>query len=302
MLQPFRLHDPATVADASNLLADLGEEARAYAGGTELLLAMKQGLLHYRHLVNIKPLGLSGIRFDEETRRLRIGATTTHRAVEHSAVVAARAPMLASMERHLANVRVRAVGTVGGNLCFAEPHSDVATVLLLHEATATLGSARGRRVVGIAELLRDAYTTCLHPDELLLDIEVPELPPNAGAAYQKAAFLERPSVGVGVALLPAADGSTVAEARVAVGCLGPVPVRVGEAERALAGAPLRGRAFERALDAALDAVGRACEPVDDLYGSAGYKRQLGVALMRRAAVAARDHAAPARGGGISATD
>ena len=112
MLQPFQLHEPTTVPEASGLLARLGDEGRIYAGGTELLLAMKQGLLRYRHLVNIKRLGLETVAFDEEAGRLRLGATATHRAVERSAVVGRHYPMLASMERHLANVRVRAVGTV----------------------------------------------------------------------------------------------------------------------------------------------------------------------------------------------
>jgi carbon-monoxide dehydrogenase medium subunit len=293
VLQPFQLHEPHTVSDASRLLAELGEDARAYAGGTELLLAMKQGLLRYGHLVNIKPLGLAGIRFDDKRRRLQIGATTTHRAVEHSDIVATHAPMLATMERRLANVRVRAVGTIGGNLCFAEPHSDLATVLLLHNATATAGSVRGERALSVTELLRDAYTTCLAPDELLLEIEVPELPPGAGASYEKVAFLERPSVGVGTVIRAASDGSAIAEARVAVGCVGPLPLRASEAERVLTGAPLRGRAFDQALDAAIEAVGRVCDPVDDLYGSAQYKRHLAAVLMRRTVIAARDHLAPA---------
>jgi carbon-monoxide dehydrogenase medium subunit len=290
VLQPFRLHEPATVSEASSLLAALGDDARAYAGGTELLLAMKQGLLRYGHLVNIKPLALNGIAFDDAACRLHIGATTTHRAVERSDVVAARAPLLASMERQLANVRVRAVGTVGGNLCFAEPHSDLATVLLLHDATVTLGGVRGRRVVGLAEFLVDAYTTCLAADELLLEIEVPALPAGTGAAYQKAAFFERPSVGVGAAIVPTPERAAVAEARLAVGCVNPTPGRAADAERALAGVPLRGTAFDAAVRDAVEAVRRACDPADDLYGSAEYKRHLAAVLAARTLTAARDRA------------
>jgi carbon-monoxide dehydrogenase medium subunit len=288
VLQPFQLHEPATVSEASGILDRLGEEARVYAGGTELLLAMKQGLLRYAHLVNIKPIGLSGIAFDEGAGRLRIGATTTHRAVERSEIVGRRFPMLAAMEQHLANVRVRAVGTVGGNLSFAEPHSDLATVLLLYNATLKIGGASGQRTVGIANLLVDAYTTCLKPDEILLEIEVPVLPAGAGAAYRKFAFFERPSVGVGAALLATPDRRGVAEARIAVGCVGPTPFRVAEAEAALTGIPLGGRAFEQARQAAVDAVTRACDPVDDLYGSGEYKRHLATVFAERTVTAARD--------------
>jgi aerobic carbon-monoxide dehydrogenase medium subunit len=288
VLQPFELHEPATVDEASGILRRLGDEGRIYAGGTELLLAMKQGLLRYRHLVNIKRLPLSGIALDETARRLRIGATTTHRAVERSEVVGQRFPMLAAMERHLANVRVRAVGTIGGNLSFAEPHSDLATVLLLYNAGATIDGGSGRRTIPIADLVVDAYTTSLAADELLVEVEVPALPVGAGAAYRKFAFFERPSVGVGAVLVPSARGEAVLDARVAVGCVGPAPRRVAEAERVLAGAPLRGPAFERAVADASEAVRRASEPVDDLYGSAEYKRHLAGVLAQRAVTAARD--------------
>jgi aerobic carbon-monoxide dehydrogenase medium subunit len=292
VLQSFQLHEPATVDQASAILRRLGDDARIYAGGTELLLAMKQGMLRYGHLVNIKRIALNGVAFDEAAQRLRLGATVTHRVVERSDVVARRFPMLAAMERHLANVRVRAVGTIGGNLCFAEPHSDLATVLLLYNATATIEGGSGRRTVPIADLVVDAYTTSLLADDVLVDIEVPALPAGAGAAYRKFAFFERPSVGVGAVLVPSARGDAVAEARVAVGCVGPTPRRVPDAERAVAGAPLRGPAFERAAAAAAEAVRRASVPVDDLYGSAGYKRHLAGVFAERALTAARGEVSP----------
>lgn len=287
MLRPFRLHEPTTATEASSILASLGEDAHAYAGGTELLLAMKQGLLRFAHLVDIKPIGLSGISFDEATRSLRIGATTTHRTVERSEIVGARFPLLASMEQSLANVRVRAIGTVGGNLSFAEPHSDLATVLLLHNASLRIGGTSGQRTVGIADLFLDAYTTCLRQDELLLEIEVPELPARAAADYRKLAFFERPSVGVGAVVVATPDRSTVAEARIAVGCVGPRPFRVAEAEAALAGVPMTGQRFSQAVRAAAQAVMQACTPADDLYGSATYKRHLAGVFVERTVAAAR---------------
>jgi carbon-monoxide dehydrogenase medium subunit len=291
VLRPFELHEPATVADAAALMGQLGDEAKLYAGGTELLLAMKQGLLRYSHLINIKRLGIDAISFDQAHGCLRLGATATHRAVERSEMVARQYPMLASMERHVANVRVRAVGTVGGNLSFAEPHSDVATVLLLYNATVTAGGVLGSRVLRVDDFLVDAYTTALAHDEVLLHIDVPALPRGAGAEYRKFAFFERPSAGAGAVLIPTADGTAVAEARVAIGCVGPVPRRIPEAETALAGVPLRGSAFDRSLAEAVDAARRASDPVADLYGGADYKRHLVGVLTERALTAARDHVA-----------
>ena len=288
MLQPFRLHEPTTPEEASRTLSDLGEDAGVYAGGTELLLAMKQGLLRYPHLVNIKPIGLDHIGYDHDARCLRIGATATHRSVEHSPIVRSRFPMIAEMEARVANVRVRATGTLGGNLCFAEPHSDVATALLLHDAAVEIHGEAGRRRVPLAEFLVDAYTTSLRPGDVVLQIEVPALPAGAGACYRKVAFLERPSVGVGTALVPGSDGGSVAEARVAVGCVGPTPFRVPEAEAVLRGAPLAEAAFQAAVGEAAQALLARCDPAGDLYGSRAYKRHLAAVLARRTAAEARD--------------
>src|SRR5262249_61759234 len=106
MLSPFELSEPTSVAEASELLARHGDRARIYAGGTELILAMKEGLLHYEHLVNVKTVpGLAGIRLDGGT--LRIGAATPHRALERDATVRQRFPPIAKMEADGANVRAR---------------------------------------------------------------------------------------------------------------------------------------------------------------------------------------------------
>ena len=119
------MHEPGSVAEAVSLLGQHGDDASLYAGGTELLLAMKEGLLRYGHLVNLKTVSGSD-RLEYVNRELHIGPAVTHRALELSAEVAARFPLVAQAESKVANVRVRNVGTLCGNLCFAEPHSDPA--------------------------------------------------------------------------------------------------------------------------------------------------------------------------------
>jgi aerobic carbon-monoxide dehydrogenase medium subunit len=289
VLHPFRLHEPTTAEEASRLLYDLGEDAAVYAGGTELLLAMKQGVLRYAHLVNIKHIGLSAIYYDEATGCLRIGATATHRSVEHSAVVQSDFPMIADMEAHVANVRVRATGTVGGNLCFAEPHSDLATVLLLYDAAVRIHGTSGQRTVPVSEFLVDSYTTCLRPGDIMVEVEAPRLPVGAGACYRKFAFLERPSVGVGIVIVPTRDRAAIADARVAVGCVGATSFRVAEAEHILRGVSLAAATFEQAVRSAARALVTRCDPIEDLYGSREYKRHLAGVLARRTAMAAREH-------------
>ena len=199
MLRPFRLHEPTTVEEATSLLADLGGAARPYAGGTELLLAMKAGVLAYDHLVNVKTVaGLDSIAYHDGV--LRIGCAVTHRELEGSAVLRERFALLAGVERRGANVRVRNVGTLGGNLCFAEPHSDPGMALLLYEAAVEVAGPRGRRTIALEELATGPYETALADDELLTRIDVPELPAGMAGAYLKFGYHQRPTLGIGVAV------------------------------------------------------------------------------------------------------
>jgi carbon-monoxide dehydrogenase medium subunit len=181
VLKPFDLCEPTSVAEASRLLADHGEAARLYAGGTELLLAMKEGLVHYDYLVNLKTIrGLGALRRDPDGS-LRIGAAVTHRTLERDAVVREHFPALARLEADVANVRIRAVGTLGGNLCFAEPHADPGPLLQVFDATARLERSSGARTVPLTALFVGPYETCLETDEVLTEIAVPRLPPRSAA-------------------------------------------------------------------------------------------------------------------------
>ncbi len=284
MLRPFEFCEPTSVAEASAILARHGEDARVYAGGTELLLAMKMGLLHYEHLVNIKGIsGLGGIRFDAGANVLRIGGTARHREIEHSQIVRERFPAVAQMESNVANVRVREVGTLAGNLCFAEPHADPGTLLQVYDATVTLEKAGGKRMLLVEKLFVGPFEVAVEGDEILAEITVPALPPKMAAAYLKFGILERPSVGVAVAVGLSNGG--VSEVRIAVGCVGPVPKRMREAEAMLAGKSMA--EAEALLPAAGEAAARAADAVTDLHGGADYKEHLVKVLIGRAFQAAR---------------
>jgi carbon-monoxide dehydrogenase medium subunit len=288
MLRPFTLHRPETAEEACALLARLGEDAVPYAGGTELLLLMKLGLVRPPHLVDVKRIPeLGGLA---DGGRITIGATVTHRALERSALVRARCPLVASVARHVANVRVRNVGTVGGNLAFADPHSDLATLFLALDARVELVSPRGRRELALDDFVRGPWETARRPDELLACVKLAPWPSSA-AAYVKFGVHERPTLGIAVAL--GADGresARIHDARIAVGCVGPRPARMAEAE-----ARLRGVTADQ-IDDVIGAVGEAAaagvDPADDLHGSADYKREMVAVFVRRALRAA---AARARG-------
>ena len=182
-LPPFTLHRPGSVGQASRLLTDLGDDAAAYCGGTELLLAMKLGLASYEHLVDLKRVsGLRGITAGPDGA-LRIGAATTHHEIETSAALRARYPEMCAMISQVANLRVRIVGTLGGNLCFADPHSDPASFLMA--AGATLECQRGGQVrrIPAAGFLTGPYQTALAPGELLTAVELPARPDRAGVSH-----------------------------------------------------------------------------------------------------------------------
>src|SRR6202790_2177361 len=181
-LSRFEIHQPASALEASQMLAHYGEDAGIYAGGTELLLAMKHQALNYRHLIDLKVVpGLDSIEVRDGS--LEIGATSTHRSVERSALVRQNQPALAELESQVANVRVRATGTLGGNLCFAEPHSDPATLLLVLEATVPAEGPGGITHIPIDKLIAGAYTTTLMPHEILTKIVIPCARPEQRAAY-----------------------------------------------------------------------------------------------------------------------
>jgi carbon-monoxide dehydrogenase medium subunit len=284
MLPPFEIHQPATAAEAAALRARWGDAAALYAGGSELLLAMKEGLGRFERLIDVKTIGaLHELALAGDV--LAVGAAVTHRALERAPIVRARFPLLAEMERQVANVRVRAVGTLGGNLAFGEPHSDPPTALLVHGATVVLEGPAGGRRLALEAFLTGPYETALAPDEVLTRVEVAAPPPRSAGAYLKFGLHERPTVGVAALLVPAARGAAVAEARVAVGCVGPVPTRLGALEAQLAGASL---ATLEAGFAPAAAAGEGLDAVSDLHGSADYKRAMaGVFVKRALALAAR---------------
>ena len=271
-MRPFRLHEPTTVQEAVAVLHELGESARLYAGGTELLLAMKTGLLEPDDLVNVKTIaGFGDIALDDDT--LVIGAGATHREVEESAVVRERLPQLAEVEHTVANNRVRNVGTLAGNLCFAEPHSDPATLLLLFDAEVDVVGPDGARRIPLAALQVGPYETTLAPDEILVSIRVPASPSKMGGAYAKFGYHHRPTLGVGVVVQT--DQGRITDVRLSLGCVPPVATRLPEAEAVLMGQRIDALGDGSALlaEAGRLAAGRA-EAVGDMHGSASYKEHL----------------------------
>jgi aerobic carbon-monoxide dehydrogenase medium subunit len=275
-LRKFTMHQPRTIAEASQMLAEFGDNGRLYAGGTELLLAMKHDLLRYQHLVDVKTIpDLNKIEMKNGT--VMIGSMATHRAIERSSTVKENLPVFADMETHVANVRVRATGTLGGNLCFAEPHSDPATLLVALGAKVHIQGKSSSKTIGIEKLITGSYETSLGTDEILTSVEIPVLGKTQRAAYLKFQLKERPTLGL--ALVLDVEGEQIKKATAVVGSVSAVPTQSEKTNQLLAGS--RADAEKRLTDAG-QALADAADPIDDLEGSADYKRHLIGVFLRRA--------------------
>lgn len=281
MIPPFQLHRPTTIAEAVALRSEL-PAAAFYRGGTELLQVMKMGLARFEHLIDLKGVeSLGGISIEPDGW-LRIGATATHREIERSPAVARAYPALAWLERTVANDRVRNVGSIGGNLCFAEPHSDPAPFLLAAGARLDVVGPTGSRALPVEAFLVGALTTALEPGELLVSVRLPPSERGASMAYRRIAFVERPAASVACRL--DIEAGRIREARLAVGAVGLIPTLDTSAADILAGATTAQVAA--AADATAHAVAERCDVSDGPDGSAEFLRHLVAVLAKRAVLAA----------------
>ena len=266
MLQSLQLVQPTTVHEASQALADYGEKARIYAGGAELLLLLRNGMLQSEVLVDVKKIErLHRVGLDDGL--LRVGACVTHHALASSELVREHAPALAYAESQVANIRVRNQGTLGGNLAFNDPHSDPGTVLLIHNASVLVGNDKDERRMTLDDFFVDMYATALGPGDLLLEIEIPALPAGMTSAYQRLHRYQRPTLGVAVGARM--SNEAVEDIRLAVGCVGPKALRLTELETKITGT--KPGDAKQIVAEAKEYLRDVLRPVDDLLGSEAYK-------------------------------
>lgn len=284
-MKNFDYLEPTTVAEACVLLKQHGGEAKVFAGGAHVTILMKQGLYQPKALINIKKIpALKGITFDP-VEGLVIGALVTHRELETSALAGEIFPVLCEAEREVANIRVRNMGTVGGNLASGEPLTDLSQIFIALDAKLKISGPNGERNLPVEELFIDFYTTSLAEDEIITQVVIPPLPPKSGIEYirfSSSSVVDKPSAGVAVRLTLTPGNETIQAARVVLGCVGPTPTRASKAEAMLMGtkvtAELAGEAGKLAS--------QECNPTSDLRGSEEYKRAIVGTLVKRALTAA----------------
>lgn len=277
-------HAPTAVDEVLALRAEHGEEAHLLAGGTSLVLMMKNRLVEPSVLVDLRRVAeLRELSLDGDA--LVVGAGVSLRDVERSPLVRGYAPILADAAARVATVRIRNQATLGGCVVHADPASDPPPALIALDAVAVVAGSAGRREVALDAFFTDVFETVLGSDELLLAIRVPAQPAGARAVYlpfQPRTVDDYATVAVATRL-EVANG-VIAGARIALGAVGPVPIRAAAAEAALLGAadrtddPATGTAIDEAARLAVD----ASDPTDDIRGSADYKREMLAVHVRRA--------------------
>lgn len=280
-MRRFDLVEPATLEEACGLIAN-DDGAKVIAGGTALLTLVKHGIFVPKTLVNLNKIKTGGgITYDSSTG-LRIGALTTIYDVESSPVVRQRYPVLAQACHVVANIRIRNMATLGGNLAHGDYQSDPPAVLVALDASVELLSGAQTRQIKLSEFLRGSYETALEPGELVSAIVAPPADNFRGAyiKFTTGSSEERPCAGI-AALARMAEG-VCGELRLVVGAVSPRPVRIHKAEETARGEKLSPALLEQISAEAR----RAVDPIDDLRGPADYKRHLVGVLVRRAVIAA----------------
>ncbi|HEV2387886.1 MAG TPA: xanthine dehydrogenase family protein subunit M [Candidatus Acidoferrales bacterium] len=277
----FRYRRAGSLAEAVALLAELGPEAKAIAGGQSLIPLMKLRLARPAALVDLNFVsGLSGI--ERKDGVLRLGALARHGEIA-AAAPASRIPIVQDCAEGIADVQVRNRGTIGGSLAEADPSSDWGAVLLALEGEVLVAGPAGDRSIPLDRFVLDAFTTALRPGELVREVAVKLPPKRSGGAYlafkRSAPVYATASVAVQLTL---GEDDACLDARIVAGCVGLVALRLPAAEAELRRKPVASRSIEAAAEAAMAAI----DPPADLRGSSAYKRLLVGALLKRAAAAA----------------
>jgi carbon-monoxide dehydrogenase medium subunit len=288
MIRDFEYFAPKTLDEALALLSEYQDDCKVLAGGQSLLILMRQGLVAPPHLIDIKGITELDYIKAEAKEGLKIGTLTTHRTIEKSPVMKNGFSVLAEMERRLASIQTRNWGTIGGNLCHADPTGDPTSVFMALNATVNMASLKGKRNMAMEDFCLDFFETALEPDELLVEIHVPPVPPHTGIAYTKFNIIESDMATVAVAVsISLESGKDICkDVRVVLGACASRQMRAKQAEEVLRG--------EKITDALFKEAGRVAsqeaDPISDISASEEYRRELVKVLVARVGQKALDRA------------
>jgi carbon-monoxide dehydrogenase medium subunit len=279
-LPKFEYLAPRTVEEACSLLSQYREKAKVIAGGTDLLVGMKEREQTPQYMVGLK--GVANLDYIDygDIDGLRIGVLASNQSIADSAVIQQKFGILATAAAEIGTPQIRNMGTIGGNLCHAAPSADTASPLIALGARVKLTGGKGERTVPLEEFFTGPGETALQPDELLTEIQVPKPPPHTSGAYLKLfprGAVDVATVGVAVWLTLGED-NTCRDARIVLGAVAPTPIRAKIAEALIKGSKMEDKVIEEVAQMASEEA----RPISDIRGSAEYRREMVKVLTRRA--------------------
>lgn len=280
-MQAFDYAAARSVDEAVSLLAQHGDQARVLAGGTDIIVQVREGRRKVAILVDIKDIPEANQLSYDATRGLTIGAAVPcYKIYEHQDIAAAY-PGIIDAVSLVGGIQIQGRASVGGNLCNASPAADTIPALIVHSATCVIAGPNGRREIPVEQFCTGPGQTALQNGEFLVAIRMPSPQPNFGAQYLR--FIPRNEmdiavVGAGASVVLNRNHTAFVSARVALGAVAPTPLLVETAATALAGKPVSDDAIQPAAEAAQ----AAARPIDDMRGTAQYRRHLVGVLTRRA--------------------
>jgi carbon-monoxide dehydrogenase medium subunit len=279
--EAFEMYQPSSLQEASRLLREKGPGGRFLAGGTDLVIAMKEKGLVPKYIVDLKRLpGLSGIR-ENSDGTIVIGALTTMREIETDPLLSRKYPFLSQSAAEVGSIQIRNRATIGGNMSNATPSADVAPSLIALGATTKLIGAAGERTVALEEFFRGPGQTIMNPDEILVEITIPKTNPRLVGEYIKFSpreMMDLAYVGVAVAYVVGETEKKCDGVRIVLGAVAPTPIRAKRAEVALEGQILSEELAEKVGAIAAEEA----KPISDVRSSADYRRAMVGAMTKRA--------------------
>ena len=275
-MKKYEYYQPRTLSEAHGMMERLKGNARYIAGGTDLMIRLKQKIVESEALISLRDIEeLRGLEYNGS---LRIGSMTLFRDLERNTLITDNFQALAGAVSVLANPQVRNVATVGGNLCNAAPSAECAPPLLVMDAVLTLEGPGGVRQAPVADFFTGPGKSSMEPAEILSFITVPEMEPHTGTAFFKIGRVSQDIAIVNAAVLVVMDGETCRKARVAVGAVAPTPLRLFKTEEFLEGKKL----IPEILEEMAAMVEEEVRPITDIRSTEAYRRTVSGVLVKRA--------------------
>jgi len=279
--EPFEFYQPMTLQEASRLLKDNGPGGRLLAGGTDLVIAMKEKALLPKYVVDLKRIpGLAGIR-ENSNGGITLGALTTMREIEISPLITKKYPFLAQSAAEVGSIQIRNRATIGGNMANATPSADTAPALIALNATAKIAGTAGERSINLEEFFRGPGQTVMSAEEILTEITIPKTGPRLVGEYIKFSpreMMDLAYIGVAVAYNLGEKDKKCDGVRILLGAVAPTPIRAKRAEAALEAQVLTEELAEKIGAIAAEEA----KPISDVRSSAEYRRAMVGAMTKRA--------------------